>query len=328
MKTPGGRGPQIAVVVATCDRFDALAGCLAALGEQTLPEAAREIVVIDNSQDGVARARFRAARRLPPQTRFVVADRPGLSRARNRGVGETSAEIVAFIDDDARAEPAWLAQLLAGFAAAPEAGVAGGPVAPIWQGEPPAWLGAWHEGFLSLVDRGPVARDLAAGEWLAGANIAFRRAALLQAGGFDEALGRQPGTLLGNEEIAAVERIRSAGHAIRYLPGARVGHVVPAERLTHGWMRRRIAWQAVSDLIAEAARSGDGRAPQRSVAALWQPIAAFLEKMPPECRNLVGLTRDLNDAALARAQGEAISALIALLAGDGGSLETALLRAA
>jgi GT2 family glycosyltransferase len=324
MKAAPGKGtgaPRIAAIVCTADRYDLLPGCLATLAAQTLPAAQRDIVVVDNTSDGEARRRFVASGGLPHDVRLVVADRPGLSRARNLGVAATDAKLVAFIDDDARADAGWLAGLVAAFEEAPRAAVAGGPVTPLWTGARPAWLDAWHEGFLSLVDRGPEARDLKAGEWLAGTNIAFRRAALLGAGGFDETLGRHPGALLGNEEIALAEQLRRGGHAIRYTPRARVHHIMHADRLTQAWLRRRIAWQAISDLMLQGGESA-------GVAALWQPVGDFLARMPPECRNLVGLTRDLDDPAMARAQGEAIGAVMRLLAGHGGSLEQALLRAA
>jgi len=327
----------IAVVVCTRDRYELLAGCLATLVCQTLPEHRREIVVVDNGADAAARRRFIAAGGIPRGVRLVVQPSPGplgappgglaggLSRARNAGVAATRADIVAFIDDDAVAEPDWLERMVAAFAAAPEAAVAGGKVTPIFAAPRPRWLAPWHEGFLSLLDLGPDARDLPAGEWLAGTNIAFRRPLLLAAGGFDEVLGRHPGTLLGNEQVALSDRLRAAGHTVRYAPNVHVRHVVPAERLSQAWVRRRIVWQAISDLLMGG---GQGGWQQQDAGALWQPIGAFLARMPPECRNLVGLTRDLDDPDLACAQGAALAALVHLLAGHGGSLETALLRAA
>jgi len=311
---------MIAAIICTRDRPDRLALCLAALHAQTRNGPSREIVVVDNSSDAPASLSASAATGQPSQARWITADRPGLSHARNLGVAATSAPLVAFIDDDAIADPHWLAALEADFATAPGVAVVGGPVMPVWPAARPQWLGPWAEGFFSVVDRGPVARDLGAGEWLAGTNIAFRRDALLAAGGFDEALGRHPGTLLGNEEIALTERLRRAGHRIRYTPRARVRHAIAPERLNRSWLRRRVAWQAVSDLLLAGEEAG-------SVPALWQTIADFLLTMPPECRNLVGLTRDLDDPARVGAQGEAIAALIRLLAGHGDSLERALLAA-
>ena len=48
--------------------------------------------------------------------RYVREDRPGLSCARNRGLREARAGIVAFTDDDVRVDPLWVAALVRGFA--------------------------------------------------------------------------------------------------------------------------------------------------------------------------------------------------------------------
>jgi hypothetical protein len=58
-------------------------------------------------------------------------------------------------------------------------------------------------------------------------------------------------TLLSNEEIEASERVRAMGKLAVYTPKAVVEHVIPPERLTQSWFRRRAAWQAVSDLLSE-----------------------------------------------------------------------------
>ena len=44
-----------------------------------------------------------------------AAPRPGLSRARNRGVAESTAEIIAFTDDDVRVDRWWLHGIVRGF---------------------------------------------------------------------------------------------------------------------------------------------------------------------------------------------------------------------
>jgi GT2 family glycosyltransferase len=312
--------PAIAVIVCTCDRYAHLRECLAALDAQNIARWAYDVVVVDNSAEPTLGERFVASGGVPHGMRLVVAGRSGLSHARNWGVSVTDAPLVAFIDDDAVADADWLARLVTVFDATPNVAVAGGPVAPIWPAARPDWAGPWTDGFFSIVERGPIGRDLEPGEWLAGTNIAFRRDALLAAGGFDEKLGRHPGVLLGNEELAVVSRLRSAGHAIRYVPEARVHHRIAPDRVDRGWLRRRVAWQAISDMLSDPEQ-------RPRLPALWDRIGRFLSDMPPESRNLVGLMRDLDDPDRVQAQGEAIAALIHLLADHGDSLERALLAA-
>ena len=96
--------------------------------------------------------------------------------------------------------------------------------------------------------------------------------------------------LLSNEETELVSRIRAAGYACVYAPSACVSHFVPASRLQQSWFRKRISWQAVSDLMekpetttAWAHRSG------------WKKVKEYLESLPPERRSLAGLFQPTDD---------------------------------
>jgi glycosyltransferase involved in cell wall biosynthesis len=95
---------SVTVVIPVRDSREDLKSCLEALRRQTVP--ADEILVVDDgSSDGTAEA---AAER---GARVVRQDRLGASRARNRGVAESSGEYVCFLDADCIAEPTWLAEL-------------------------------------------------------------------------------------------------------------------------------------------------------------------------------------------------------------------------
>src|SRR6478609_10401785 len=103
--------PSVDVVVATFNRPDNVRICLEHLAKQTLvPD---EIVVVDSSPHRL--------------TAGVVADFPGVRYVRNDagpgtlatsraiGAAETHSDIVAFIDDDAYAEPDWLENIVARY---------------------------------------------------------------------------------------------------------------------------------------------------------------------------------------------------------------------
>lgn len=319
MTHPARDTPRLSVVVCTEGRTDTLPACLASLAAQA-GEAGAEVIVVENAADEAAWRAFEASGAL--STARVVSSRPlGLSRARNLGVAEARAPLAAFIDDDAEAAPGWMQAAVDALARDPACVCVGGPVAPIWPEARPGWLDPSLDGFYTIVDRGPAPRALAAHEWLAGTNIAFRRDALLAEGGFDERLGRGPGGLLGNEEIALLRRFHAQGLTVLYDPAMAVRHRVHAERLDRLWLRRRVAWQAISDLLAEPAGPDDP-------ARLWARIAASLAGQAPHFRNLLGLTRDLDDPRDTAAQMGAIEATIRLLAGVGGGVEAALLAKA
>ena len=111
----------------------------------------------------------------------------GLSGARNTGVDAASGDIVAFLDDDAAAADGWLAALTAPFADPHVVGTGGG-AEPVWTLPRPGWfpdefgwvVGCSYRGL--PVTRAPVRNPI-------GCNMAFRRAALLEVGGFRDEVG-------------------------------------------------------------------------------------------------------------------------------------------
>src|SRR5215208_5479546 len=78
----------------------------------TLQPSPNDILVVDNNP---ATARTRDVVASFANVRYVREDRPGLDAARNRALREAVTPIVAFTDDDAVPEPAWLGHLLPSF---------------------------------------------------------------------------------------------------------------------------------------------------------------------------------------------------------------------
>ena len=257
--SPVSRSPErgeiaLSAIICTYNRYGLLPEAIDLLVKQDIPAGLLEIIVVDNSPDQAGAARFGQRYAGLSNLTYLVEPKPGLSNARNVGTAAARGRIIAFIDDDARACPSWAKELLhahAGFDG--RAGIVGGPIVPRWTDEKPAWMGKPLLGYLSLVDLGHELRELSAGEWLAGCNISFDRASLIAAGGFSMRLGRtgSGSTLLSNEEMEVSERVRAMGKLTIYAPKAVVEHVIPPERLTQSWFRRRAAWQAVSDLLSE-----------------------------------------------------------------------------
>lgn len=114
---------DLAVVICSLNGETGVHRCLDALFRQTIQSRLEVIVVDDGSTDGtseVARAHGAIVIRHPVNL--------GLAAARNSGLREASAPIVAFLDDDCEPEPDWAQQLVDGY----EEGVigVGGPVLP------------------------------------------------------------------------------------------------------------------------------------------------------------------------------------------------------
>lgn len=201
--------PTVGVVIASRDRPDDLRHALTAVAD-----AGADVVLVADSAstlgaDGRSHTQQVAA---DAGARCVRLDRPGASVARNAGWQALATDVIAFTDDDCRPRPGWAAHLAAAFADPRVGFVTGGVVGP---------------------DGGTAADiDHAAARWVwpadpahtgSGANLAFRRAALVEVGGYDERLGPgAPGPY--GEEHDLMVRILHAGWEGRHLPNVVVEH--------------------------------------------------------------------------------------------------------
>jgi len=235
---------RLSVVVCTHNRPRDLERCLEALA--ALEEPA-EVIVVDSASDPPCQKLVERYRPLVPALRLAREETPGLSRARNRGFLEASAAVVAFVDDDAAPRPDWGGRVLAAFDADPRVGCVGGACVPVFDGERPRWLSDRLLQFAGITALGPHAREArSSAEWPFGANMAFRRDVLAQAGPFPESLGREGATLLSGDEGPVIESVRRLGFTVWLEPSAIVDHSVPVERCTGRYYWRRLWWQGVT----------------------------------------------------------------------------------
>jgi O-antigen biosynthesis protein len=229
---PASAGASVAVIISTAGRDEQLGRCIRSLLAQRRAEL--EVVVVDNRPaTGEAWRVVSPIAAGDPRVRYVPEPRVGLSVARNRGVGETDADLVAFTDDDVVADPGWLEWLLAPFAE-PRVLAACGMVLPLELQTEAQKRFEQYAGFSKGMERrsydsrsGPVAGRLlypfVNGTVGVGNNMAFRRAELVAAGGFDPALGA--GSPTGScEETWAFSRAILRGGRIVYEPRALCWH--------------------------------------------------------------------------------------------------------
>ena len=218
-----------------------LIAALESVIRQDLPAADWECVVVSNNStdDTVARFGDFAARYPGLNLRLVTEDGPGVSYARNRGIAETSAPLLVFIDDDERINPGFLRAYADFFDAHPDAVVAGGRIIAEYVTGRPAWLSKYTEmPIANPMDFGDAVRPFPAGRVPGGGNMAFRRSAALRYGGFDPSLGRVGRMLIGGEENDFFERLMRGGETCWYVPGAVMWHIIPPEKLTESYFRR------------------------------------------------------------------------------------------
>jgi glycosyltransferase involved in cell wall biosynthesis len=202
----------LSVVVPTRDRIAMLSDCLAALAAD-LRDGDQLLVVDSASADaaGVGNlARGHGATALR-------CDQPGTSRARNTGWRAAEHELVGFVDDDVRVHSGWADAIVAAFTDPATGFVTGRVVVPEHQAaaERPVAVSSRTE--RELLHQG------LDGDLGASANLAVRRTALEQVGGFDETLG--PGTWAASaEDLDLFDRLFRAGLSGLFEPAALAEH--------------------------------------------------------------------------------------------------------
>ena len=232
---------RLSLIIPTHNRSERLIAALESVIRQDLPAADWECVVVSNNStdDTVARFGDFAARYPGLNLRLVTEDGPGVSYARNRGIAETSAPLLVFIDDDERINPGFLRAYADFFDAHPDAVLAGGRIIAEYVTGRPAWLSKYTEmPIANPMDFGDAVRPFPAGRVPGGGNMAFRRSAALRYGGFDPSLGRVGRMLIGGEENDFFERLMRGGETCWYVPGAVMWHIIPPEKLTESYFRR------------------------------------------------------------------------------------------
>ena len=210
---------MISVIVVNWNRKELLRACLGSLRRQAGVEF--EIVVVDNgSADGsadMAECEFGARVIRNPENR-------GFCAANNQGIAIARGEWVALLNNDAEAEPGWLAALLRAFESRPDVGMAASKIL-VWE-DPRRIDKAGHLIYPDGQNRGRGTGALDRGQfdrleetlWPDGCAAMYRKAMLDETGGFDEDF------FAYGDDAELGLRARIAGWKCLYVPDAVVRH--------------------------------------------------------------------------------------------------------
>jgi len=260
--SPATGEPQtVSVVICafTTERWNQLQDAVVSVLDQE-PAPEEVLVVIDYCPALEVLARdFFGADRVRVLTNSA---HQGLSGARNTGTSAASGDVVVFLDDDAVAQPGWLAEHARHYLNSDVIGV-GGLIVANWEEARPPWFPpefGWVVG-CSYVGQPAVTSEV---RNPIGANMSFRRSLLMGVGGFSSSLGRVGTTPRGCEETELSIRVAAAFPHGRILhePRAVVHHHVPASRGRWSYFRRRCWSEGLSK--ADVSRLSD---PRRALAA-------------------------------------------------------------
>jgi len=276
---PGARDVAVVICAYTEERWADLLAAVESVQRQSAPPG-EIVVVIDNN-----RCLFKRARAQMQEVLVIEnTDAPGLSGARNSGIAATTTAVVAFLDDDAAAEPNWLALLIKGYDHPNVVGV-GGAILPVWRGGHPRWFPDEFNWVVGCTYRG-MPTEMAAVRNLIGANMSFRREVFERVGLFQTGVGQVGGGMLRCDDTEFCIRVlqRWPGSAMCYNPTLRVRHMVPASRGRWSYFKTRCYTEGLAKvLISRIAGARDGLSSERAYTFRTLPL---------------GVLRGLGDAVL------------------------------
>jgi len=197
--------PRVSVVICAYNAAGTIEDNLESLTRLNYPDY--EVIVVN---DGSKDATPEIASRYP--FKMISVPNGGLSAARNLGWRAATGEIVAYTDADTRVDPDWLSYLIQPFLTTDAAGVGGPNVAP----EDDGWIA-------QCVARSPggpthVLFNDTVAEHIPGCNMAFRRRALEEIGGFD------PLYIKAGDDVDICWRLQERGWRLAFSPSALVWH--------------------------------------------------------------------------------------------------------
>jgi GT2 family glycosyltransferase len=225
----------VSVVIAcfTEKRWSDLVDAVASVKKQSL--LAKEIIIaVDHNPSLLKRITTEISDVIAIPNKFAR----GAPGARNSGVAASTGAILAFLDDDAVADPDWLLRLSDGYADESVCAV-GGRINPLWLDGRPRWfpeefnwvVGACYKG-------GPVRMEAVRNLWTV--NMSVLRSVFDSVGGFRPHFGKV-GARSRPEDTELCIRIGQAwpGKTIVYNPDAKVLHKVHPGRARFSYFASR-----------------------------------------------------------------------------------------
>lgn len=262
--------PSISVVICvyTEKRWREILEAVESIRQQS--EKSLEIILVVDHNPVL---RDRLVNALPDVIVLENKQKQGLSGGRNTGISVARGDVIAFLDDDAVADPDWL-KYLGDCYADPAVLAAGGMTLPNWQTSRPNWFPqefAWTVGCTYL----GMPRSRAAVRNIMGGNASYRRELFQQIDGFRNTIGRSGGKRpLGCEETELCIRIRHfrPEAVLLFESQAVIHHLVPANRCRFSYFTSRCHAEGLSKAaVAASVGAQDALSSERSYTTKTLP---------------------------------------------------------
>lgn len=253
--------PEVSVVIPVRNGEGVIGACLKSVVESLRRFDRRcEVIVVDNGSED------RTAEIADGYPVMVVQEpEPGVSNARNRGIANSRAPIVCFLDADCVVDPDWLRRMVEAFddpvVGCVGGGLGHGPIETGAQRQAARILGRWQD--FGVVSDPP---------YVVTANAAFRRWILDEIGGFDPRMVRAQDVEISLRYNRVAERDQLE---MRYVPAALARHT--HRRTWRGFYEQQRGWAYGAGLCAAKLEAQGGtRATTAGLSSVWPQLKGFL----------------------------------------------------
>lgn len=212
LRDPEAALPFVSVIIPHLNDHDRLERCLRELRRQTYPSHRFEIIVVDNG----SRISVEPIVARHPGVVVAAESERGCGTARNRGVGISRGDVLAFTDADCLPDPTWLARGVAMLMRDDAPDIVGGEIEIFAANETAPTDAELYEKVFGFQQAVYVRKK----HFAAGANILTTRAAFQRLGPFRN--GKVP------EDLEWGQRAKAKGLRVAYCEKAVVRH--PARR--------------------------------------------------------------------------------------------------
>jgi succinoglycan biosynthesis protein ExoA len=205
------RQPVVSVVVPMLDEAGFIDACLDSFAAQTHPLDRLEVLVVDGGSTDGSREVVEARARYEPWIRIVENPDRRASSAFNRGVEAATGEVLCLFSAHGVADPAYVARSVAALRATGAAGV-GGRYDHVGLDPTSSAIGLAMVSPFGMASPHRFATESRDVDTIS--HPAYRRAAMLEVGPFDE-------TLLRNSDYEFNHRMLEHGHRLVFEPSVR-----------------------------------------------------------------------------------------------------------
>ncbi len=221
IKTMSQTKPLISIIVCTYNRQEMLSGCLDALINQNVDDHNYEVIVVNNNSNDNTEEIAKNYTLSQKNFSYYLQPEQGLSHARNLGLENAKADYVAYIDDDAIAPKNWIYTAMQ-IIKTHKPDIFGGPAYPIFPSGKPEWYKNEYGVRGDMGETGWLTKG-----FIVGTNIFFRRALLIEYGGFDPNFGMKGETIAYHEETVLIFKAFDEGKKVYYSKELAVKDIIP-----------------------------------------------------------------------------------------------------